>query len=155
MPDSLARILIVDDDQSIRTSMSQILIEIGYGVSIAEDGVAALLEIQKGIPGILISDLNMPRMSGFELLSGVRRHFPTIKTIAMSGSFCGDEVPLGVDADAYYQKGGSIYALLRILETLPHIELTMRHSASPDAPQWIHRDLYDSSRHENATSWSQ
>ena len=53
----------------------------------AEDGFSALAEIRKEVPDILLSDLNMPRMSGFELLSVVRRRFPSIRTIAMSGAF--------------------------------------------------------------------
>ena len=45
-------------------------------------------------------------MSGRELLIEVRCLFPAIKVIAMSGSFCGSEVPSSVLADAFYPKGG-------------------------------------------------
>jgi CheY-like chemotaxis protein len=99
-----------------------LLAEIGYGVRCAEDGYSALGELRKEIPDILLSDLNMPGMTGFELLSVVRRRFPTIQTIAMSGSFSGNEVPSGVAADAFYQKGSSMGSLLRILEALPRTE---------------------------------
>jgi hypothetical protein len=85
----------------------------------------------------------MPNMSGFELLSVVRRRFPAIRTIAMSGSFSGDEVPSGVAADGFYQKGSSIVALLRIMETLPQIERVARPPSSPDTPLWIHRNTHD------------
>ena len=44
-------------------------------------------------------------MSGFELLMVVRNKFPAIKVIAMSGAFYGNEVPSGVLADAFHQKG--------------------------------------------------
>jgi CheY-like chemotaxis protein len=108
MPETPARLLVVDDEPSIRTSMSHVLAEIGYRVRVAEDGFAALLELRKEIPDILVCDLNMPGMSGFELLSVVRRRFPMIRTIAMSGAFCGDEAPSGVAADAFYQKGSSL-----------------------------------------------
>jgi DNA-binding NtrC family response regulator len=118
MPATKAKLLIVDDELSIRTSLSQVLTEIGHCVRSANDGFAALLEIRQEIPGILISDLNMPGISGFELLSEVRRNFPSIKTIAMSGSFSGDEVPSGVVADAFYEKGSSIGALLQIIGRL-------------------------------------
>ena len=102
--------------------MSHSLAEVGYGVRCAEDGFSALGELRKEIPDILLSDLNMPGMTGFELLSLVRRSFPEIHTIAMSGSFCGNEVPSGVAADAFYQKGSSMGCLLRILEALPRAE---------------------------------
>lgn len=119
MPETRARLLIVDDERSIRTSLSCVLTEIGYRVQTAEDGVSALVEICKETPEILLSDLNMPGMSGFELLSMVRKQFPAIRTIAMSGVFSGNEAPSGVAADAFYEKGSSVGALLRIMNDLP------------------------------------
>jgi CheY-like chemotaxis protein len=88
----------------------------------AEDGFSALRELREEIPDILLSDLNMPGMCGFELLRVVRRRFPTIQVIAMSGAFSGNEVPSGVAADAFYQKGSSMGALLRIIESLRLME---------------------------------
>jgi CheY-like chemotaxis protein len=67
--------------------MSMVLTEIGYSVRSAQDGFSALVEIRKDVPDIILSDLNMPGMSGFELLSVVRRRFPSIRVIAMSGAF--------------------------------------------------------------------
>ena len=63
------KLLIVDDEASIRKSMSDVLAEMGFRVRSAEDGLSALRELQEDIPDILLSDLNMPGMSGFELLS--------------------------------------------------------------------------------------
>src|SRR5580704_7684918 len=98
--------------------MSVLLEELGYSVRFAEDGHSALQEIRRESPDILLSDLKMPRMSGFELLINVRRSFPAIQVIATSGSFSGNDVPDGVLADAFYPKGGSASALLRILRSL-------------------------------------
>ena len=100
----LPRLLIVDDDPSIRFSMVAVLDEIGFSVRSADNGFAALAEIGREAPDIVLSDLNMPGMSGFEFLGVVRKHFPSIHLIAMSGSFSGDEVPSGVTADAFYPK---------------------------------------------------
>jgi DNA-binding NtrC family response regulator len=122
MPNSPATLLIVDDEPTIRESLSQVLTEIGYRVRSAEDGLSALREIVNEAPELLLSDLNMPGISGFELLSEVRRRFPAIRTIAMSGTFRGDEAPSGVAADGFYQKGSSVVALLRMMETLPQAE---------------------------------
>ena len=69
--------------------MSLVLAQIGYLVRSAGDGFSALVELQKELPNILVSDLNMPGMNGFELLSVVRRRFPSVQTIAMSGAFSG------------------------------------------------------------------
>jgi CheY-like chemotaxis protein len=132
-----ARLLIVDDEPAIRTSMSLVLAEIGYRVRSAADGHSALLEIEQEVPDILLSDLNMPGMSGFELLSVVRRQFPAIQTIAMSGAFSGNEVPSGVAADAFYQKGSSMGALLQIIATIPQVERRLPQPSSAVAPFWI------------------
>ena len=82
MPPEKAKLLIVDDDPQMRTLLSVILAESGYRVRSAEDGFSALAEIRKEIPDIILSDLNMPGMSGFELLSVVRRRFPAIRVVA-------------------------------------------------------------------------
>ena len=55
----------------------------------------------------------MPGMSGFELLSVVRRRFPAVLVIAMSGAFSGDQVPSGVTADAFYPKGNGVAVLMQ------------------------------------------
>ncbi len=121
MPCTKERLLIVDDEPSIRESLTFVLTEIGYSLRAAEDGFSALIEIRKEIPDMILSDLNMPGMSGFEFLSVVRRQFPAIPVIAMSGAFSGDEAPSGVVADAFYQKGSSPGALLMIMGALPRM----------------------------------
>jgi len=149
MPNTLATLLIADDEPPIRESLSLVLTEIGYRVRLAEDGFSALREMRHELPDLLISDLNMPNMSGFELLSVVRRRFPAIRTIAMSGAFSGDEVPSGVAADGFYQKGSSIVALLRIMTALPCIERHAPQPSSPEAPLWIHRNSHGTSSDEH------
>jgi CheY-like chemotaxis protein len=144
MPKPLATLLIVDDVPSIRLSISHLLTEIGYSVRCAEDGFSALREIRIEVPKLLLSDLNMPGMSGFELLSIVRRRFPSIQTIAMSGSFSGNEVPSGVAADAFFQKGSSLRTLLRILETVPGTERELSSYAPALKPACIHINDEDS-----------
>jgi CheY-like chemotaxis protein len=134
MSDPKQSLLIVDDEPSIRTSMSYLLAEIGYSVRSAEDGSSALEAIRQAIPDILLSDLNMAGMSGFELLSVVRHSYPGIHTIAMSGAFCGNEVPTGVAADAFYQKGSSLGALLQILRTLPRTQRPVTQFCRAVAP---------------------
>jgi CheY-like chemotaxis protein len=90
------------------------------------------------VPDVILSDLNMPGMSGFEFLSVVRRRFPAVKVIAMSSAFAVDDIPLGVAADAFYQKGSNLGSLLQIMEgmTLPEQPLSLTHSSAP-APIWV------------------
>lgn len=100
------QVLVVDDDPTIRTCLTQLLESVGYDVATAVDGVEALLLINESAPDIIISDLNMPRMSGVNLLSEIRRRFPRIVTIAMSGAYRnGGELPSEVMAHGFYPKG--------------------------------------------------
>jgi CheY-like chemotaxis protein len=137
MPEIPTKLLIVDDESSIRTSMSLVLTEIGYRVWVAEDGFSALLELRKETPDILVCDLNMPGMSGFEFLTVVRRRFPHIRTIAMSGAFSGDEAPSGIAADAFYHKGSSLGSLLQIMESLRGVERALPNQSAAPSTIWI------------------
>jgi CheY-like chemotaxis protein/DNA-directed RNA polymerase subunit RPC12/RpoP len=132
-------------------SISHLLAEIGYSVRSAEEGFSALRELRQEIPDVLLSDLNMPGMCGYELLRVVRRRFPSIQVIAMSGAFSGDEVPSGVAADAFYQKGSSMGALLRIIESLRLMERRDPLPARIAAPLLIPRSGSATSREAYVT----
>src|SRR5580765_8268913 len=96
-----SKILVVDDEPSLREVLEELLTGAGYLVATAEDGFDALLHLKRSVPNVIISDLNMPRMSGFELLSVVRRRFPQVSVIASSGAYASKIVPTGVLADAF------------------------------------------------------
>src|SRR5450759_5013300 len=98
------RILVVDDEPSIRETARQMLESGGYEVLTAADGLDGLHSLSKSLPDLIISDLNMPRMSGFEFLAVVRERFPHIATIAVSGEYIISGNP-GIVADAFLQKG--------------------------------------------------
>lgn len=99
------RILIVDDEVSLR-DLGKLLLEAqGYEVLCAENGFEGLAALKQALPDLIISDLQMPKMNGFEFLSVVRRRFPTIPVIVISGEFSGISVPESVLADAFFAKG--------------------------------------------------
>jgi len=112
---SQGRVLVVDDEAANRELISDILTSEGYDVVTAQDGVDALNQLAAPLPDVIISDLRMPRMSGFEFLAAVRRKHPDIPLIAISGEFEGNEVPLGVPADAYLAKGTFSFHQLRTI----------------------------------------
>ena len=139
-------LLIVDDNPSVRTTLSAVLGESGYRVHSAEDGFSALAELRNGIPDIILSDLNMPGMSGFELLSVVRRRFPAVQAIAMSGVYSGHGIPPGVAADAFYEKGTSLAHLLQIVEAMSRPERPQPfHHHEALAPIWVPKNGHDTS----------
>jgi len=91
----------------------------------------------------------MPGMSGFELLSVVRRRFPAIQVIAMSGAFSGDGVPPGVAADAFYEKGTGVGSLLQIIKTMTEMKRPPSFQRPNTlAPIWIPRNGHDPSGEE-------
>ena len=139
MPDVYKKLLLVDDEPTVRAAMSAELLEAGYALRFAEDGFSALHGIRQEMPDILLTDLNMPGMSGFELLSVVRRRFPVIHTVAMSGALDGNKTPAGITADAFYEKGSGISALLHILRTLSSVKRHTFDASSAQEPLWIHR----------------
>src|SRR5207248_11281765 len=97
------RILVVDDDESVREVFRMMLQEKGYQVATAKNGFDALLKLKDGvIPDVIISDLNMPEMSGFEFLSVVRRRFPKISVIDSNGAYGSRAVPTRIQAVAFY-----------------------------------------------------
>jgi CheY-like chemotaxis protein len=141
---SKRQILVVDDDPSVREVVAMSLMSAGYDVIVAENGFRALSQLRQALPDVLVSDLDMPGMSGFELLSVVRRRFPQISTVAMSGAYAGDDLPLGVIADGFYAKGGQPKNLFRIIQGL----LRTAPARSSDhqrehAPAWIPRNGND------------
>ena len=121
--------------------LPMVLSSLGHRVRSASDGLTALIEMRQETPDILLSDLNMPGMSGFELLSVVRRRFPAVRVIAMSGAFSGDRVPSGVTADAFYPKGYGVAPL--DVATIQSLTLSNRHLREMPEPIWIQRNGHD------------
>ncbi|MFY9560536.1 MAG: response regulator [Terriglobales bacterium] len=138
------QILVVDDEPSIRETIARLLISSGYDVSTAEDGFTALQQLRRALPALIVSDLNMPQMSGYELLSVVRRRFPQIVTVAMSGAYQGNDVPAGVIADSFFAKGESPRNLLAMIAGLVRTSETwVSAHYREDAPAWIPRNGND------------
>jgi CheY-like chemotaxis protein len=135
------QILVVDDNPDVREMFSLLLISAGYHVIVAEDGIAALAQLKQNLPDVVVSDLEMPRMSGFELLSVVRRRFPQVLTLAMSGAYPDGELPTGVIADAFCAKGRSPKNLLMVIEQLIDSASDRRSTHQREiAPAWIPRN---------------
>lgn len=142
---SKRQILVVDDNSGVRETIAMLLVSAGYDVLVAEDGFAALVQLRKTEPDVIVSDLEMPRMSGFELLSVIRRRFPQILTLAMSGAYGDDGVPVGVIADGFYPKGAQPKNLFSAIEQLIRSAPARSTAHRRDvAPAWVPRNGNDS-----------
>jgi CheY-like chemotaxis protein len=136
------RILVAEDDPTVLKTISLILRSSGYDVVTAADGFEALLHFQDRVPDLLLSDLNMPAMSGFELLSVIRRRFPHVVAVATSGAYSSGSVPPGVIADAFYAKGRENAGKLLEIIAEALIKGPIGHD-NKTAPVWIPRNGKD------------
>ena len=142
IPQFRYRVLVVDDEPLVRETAGYILESEGYEVITVADGLDGIQALSKSLPDVIISDLNMPRMSGFEFLSIVRQRFPHIATIAMSGEYITSKNPSGILADAFLQKGHyTIKQLFReVSKLLAASPIRSERERSDIAPLFVPRD---------------
>jgi CheY-like chemotaxis protein len=86
------RILIVDDEPEIRQLNIEVLTDSGYDVEVAEDGSKAWEALQKGTYDLLITDNEMPNMSGIKLLEKLHSNHKSIPAIMATGTMPNDEL---------------------------------------------------------------
>jgi two-component system nitrogen regulation response regulator NtrX len=79
------KILVVDDELSIRNSLSGVLEDEGYDVLLAKDGEQALTVLASEMPDAVLLDIWMPGIDGLEVLSQARKRYPSLQFIIMSG----------------------------------------------------------------------
>jgi len=106
VPDpSKHRLMVVEDDSTSRQSITAFLHANGYEVTSATDGYDALWQLKNGMVDVMISDLEMPGLSGAEFLSVIRQQYPKMLLIAMTVKAEGQSEPPTAMADAFYPKG--------------------------------------------------
>ncbi|HXO37961.1 MAG TPA: response regulator [Candidatus Acidoferrum sp.] len=135
------RVLIVDDDPGIRNIAAMVLQINNYDVEAAENGIEAVSVLKRQKPRVMISDLRMPYMDGYELLRLTRRFFPAMGAIVVSG-LEGIEAPGGDLADAVFAKGEySVADLLNCVSDLAsRYPLREPSVESPVSQSWISMD---------------
>ena len=79
------KILVIDDDPSIREMLVEVLGDAGYGVEAASDGIEALRMIKASPPDLIVTDIIMPEQDGVGVMLQLAKEHPNIKTIAISG----------------------------------------------------------------------
>ena len=84
---AIRRILVVDDDASLRNLLAQTLEGSGFQAFTAEDGREARQQIEEHRIDLVITDLAMPGEEGMELIRALRKDQPDVKIVAMSGAF--------------------------------------------------------------------
>jgi CheY-like chemotaxis protein len=90
------RILVVDDSSSARIALGQLLDEEGFDVRVCASGPEALACLQAGPFEALVTDYEMPEMTGVELIRAVRERAPGLRAIVLSGRAAPEDAPQGV-----------------------------------------------------------
>ncbi|MGM9736659.1 MAG: response regulator [Candidatus Cryptobacteroides sp.] len=129
------RILIVDDDENLRHFVTDLLSD-KYVMLEAGDGLEGLECIQKNLPDLVISDVSMPQMDGFQLLKRVRQDkaLEHIPIVLLTSSNSDDSKRMGLDhgADAFISKPFSPDILLSLISNkLGRDEAILRYTNSP------------------------
>ncbi len=136
-----ANILIVDDDDRLRTMYATYLIRHGYDVVEAQDGFDALLRLRQVPVDLMIADVNMPKINGLALIRRVRQHPCTLHLpiILFSGVVDIDDMQRAIEAGAnacldkagdLKEFGATISRLLSEQELGRDIETMERSAAS-------------------------
>lgn len=82
---AMATILVVDDDRQVCALLKQVLEEQGYAVESALNGMEGIRGYRNHPADLIILDILMPEKEGLETILDLRREFPNVKIIAMSG----------------------------------------------------------------------
>src|SRR4051812_31265715 len=81
----MAQILVIEDDDSIRQLISLVLTDAGHTIVEAVNGREGLVAAESMAPNLVITDLVMPEKEGIETIIELRRKYPDLRIIAMSG----------------------------------------------------------------------
>ena len=79
------KILVIDDDHMVRYALSKILQRNGYDVVTASDGKRGMALLRDELPDLVITDIIMPEQEGIETIGLIKRQYPQMKIIAISG----------------------------------------------------------------------
>jgi len=82
---SLAKILIIDDEEHLRNLLADLLASDGYEVKTAADGREGLASFQEGTYDVVITDLGLPEMSGLEVAEEIKKIAPVTPVILLTG----------------------------------------------------------------------
>jgi two-component system response regulator MprA len=112
------RVLVADDDPSIRESLKKILEESGYEVLLAEDGEVAVQLLTNEKVDLLLLDLEMPKQDGWDVFEGVRSRCSILPVIMITGLATQLETRLIPGLDALLEKPIEVPILLKKVREL-------------------------------------
>ena len=119
-PGSSRSILIVDDDPEVLNLLRFVLEAEGYDIRSARNGREAMARLKEAPVGIILTDLAMPEQDGIETILAVRKEYPNLRVIAMSGTFATSVLDAArhLGAEAVLAKPIEVDEMLKTLQEL-------------------------------------
>jgi len=135
--EEILSVLVVDDEEILRSLLEKILKKEGYKVHLASSGEDALKTLAENPVDIMISDIQMPEMDGFALLRTVKKQYPYVGVIMMTGYADAYSVKdaLLLGADDYITKPFKSFEISMIIERAYWRALSARSSIAKSAEQ--------------------
>jgi DNA-binding response OmpR family regulator len=112
------RVLILDDDTSVRHAISRVLVEAGYEVLQAGEEQQALAQFDAKEVDLLLLDLGLPNKSGWEMFEAFTRKNPTVPVIIITGQSRQSEMAMAAGAGALMEKPLDVAQLLQTMQEL-------------------------------------
>ena len=137
--DKHARILVVDDDESIRNTVKAILEDEGYVVDLAATGTEAIKRTEETAYNVALLDIRLPDMEGVELLKLMKDAVPRTRKIMVTGyrSMQNAVVALNKNADAYLIKPVDIEKLLNTVKEQLRLQEKEREFSEQKVAEFI------------------
>ncbi len=118
------RILVVDDDDAIRNFVCEALSEEGYRLLQASNGADALREVSQAAPDLILLDVRMPGVDGWQVLDELRSAAgPQTPVVVMTASYSGQDRALQSGAQGYLAKPFELHDLLECVDLHSRIQL--------------------------------
>lgn len=112
--------LVVEDDDDLRSLIGSALAEAGYVPVEAADGAAALAACEERDPAVILLDLAMPRLGGQAFVDAYRRGSGRAKIVVMTGAPSGGEMAARLHAAVFLSKPFDLDELLRVVDRVLH-----------------------------------
>jgi CheY-like chemotaxis protein len=115
----MTRILLIEDDIAVQKVLAEVLRLAGYDVQTTDDGIPAVEMVKDHAPDLIISDVRLPFMDGYEVLETVRKNPSTARVpfVLLSSRYNPDS-PRDLSADAYVPKPFDMDELLACIRQL-------------------------------------
>ena len=126
------RLLVIDDEAAVREVLCEFLSVLGYDVEAAQDGAEGLARLARERFDLVVTDLRMPQVDGWEVLESARAIVPGMPVIILTGT--------GTDEDRERARAHGVRLLSKPL-TLQELKAAVRDALAPnEAPRQVARD---------------